>query len=398
MQIENAVFVSLAAIPVYAIARKLDLDTRYSLICAGFALAIPDLAYSALILSDPLAYPLALGALYAGVCALSSGSRRWQVGFVALAGLTTLARAEYIVLAPAFVCASIVLDRRAFLRRQSIALSLFTSGLVFVVALGPSRVVGFYDIMIGGLALNASVMRWAALDLFLLTLAGGVVLVPGAIVGLAYARGRVDRAFAAMAVFLAIGVMAETALYDSSGPEIFRERYLFVLLPLVPIAFGLYLKQGRRARLLVTALAAGVVALAAILPLSGYAVPTQISSSPLLWAYTELQVHIGTGDAALTFALVASVAAGLAAACAWASIGAVLPAVGLLLVAALSVAAVDYNRNYTAGVREQFVAPTPSWVDAAQVGPVFRGRNERCRSYGFQRIARAILLEPVDQA
>ncbi len=278
VQIENAVFVSLAAIPVYALARKLDLGTGYSLICAAFALAIPDLVYSAFILSDPLAYPLALGALFAGVCALSSGSRRWQVGFVALAGLTTLARAEYIVLVPAFVGASMVLDRRAFLRRQSIALSLFTAGLAFVVALGPSRVVGFYNVMIEGLSLNTSVLRWAGLDLFFLTLAGGVVLVPGAIVGLAYARGRVDRAFAALVVFLGIGVMVETALYDSSGPEIFRERYLFVLLPLVPIAFGLYLKQGRRARLLVTTLAARVVALAATLPLSGYAVGTQVTA------------------------------------------------------------------------------------------------------------------------
>ena len=42
-QLENALFMSLAAVPVYLIARRLTLSARYALACAVFAVAIPDL-------------------------------------------------------------------------------------------------------------------------------------------------------------------------------------------------------------------------------------------------------------------------------------------------------------------------------------------------------------------
>ena len=42
--------------------------------------------------------------------------------------------------------------------------------------------------------------------------------------------------------------MVEAALYAANGSDRFKERYLFVLLALLPVAFGVYLKRppGRR--------------------------------------------------------------------------------------------------------------------------------------------------------
>ena len=65
-QAENALAMSLAAIPVYLLARKLKLTAPVALACAAFAVAIPDLVYSSFTLTDPIAYPLVLGALLLG--------------------------------------------------------------------------------------------------------------------------------------------------------------------------------------------------------------------------------------------------------------------------------------------------------------------------------------------
>ena len=46
VQFENALFMSLAAIPIYLLARRLGLGTRYALASAAFALALPDLVFS----------------------------------------------------------------------------------------------------------------------------------------------------------------------------------------------------------------------------------------------------------------------------------------------------------------------------------------------------------------
>ena len=231
VQCENALFMSLAAIPVYLLARRLGLGSRYAFASAAFALALPELGFSALVLSDPLAYPLVLGALYAGVVALQAPSRRSQLSFVGLVGLATFARVEYVVLAVAFVIAAVLLDGRRAARLQRLPLVLFGGVAIGVVALGPSRVLGFYSAVVR-LHLDGSFVRWAALDLLFLALAGGVAIVPGAVVGLFRGGDRGARAFGALVVPFALAVMVETALYAGNGSDRFKERYLFMLLPL----------------------------------------------------------------------------------------------------------------------------------------------------------------------
>ena len=73
-----------------------------------------------------------------------------------------------------------------------------------------------------------------------------------------------------------------------------------MILALVPVAFGVYLKRGRPARLVVTALAAVIAVLAALLPLSAYAIETKLDDSPFLWAVAELEAQIGVGDGSLS--------------------------------------------------------------------------------------------------
>src|ERR671936_1349993 len=72
----NAVAMSLAAVPVYLLARRLGLGKWFALGCALLAVACPDLFYVSFVLGEPIAYPLALAALYAALYALSRSTRR----------------------------------------------------------------------------------------------------------------------------------------------------------------------------------------------------------------------------------------------------------------------------------------------------------------------------------
>lgn len=72
----NALAMSLAAVPVYLLARRLGLGQWLGLASAALAVAFPDLLYASFVMADPIAYPLVLGAVYAGVCALDTPSRR----------------------------------------------------------------------------------------------------------------------------------------------------------------------------------------------------------------------------------------------------------------------------------------------------------------------------------
>ena len=83
---------SLAAVPVYLLVRRLGGGAWAALAAAALTVVSPDLFFSSFLLADAIAYPLVLGAVYVGVRALAEPSRRLQLGFAALAVLATFAR------------------------------------------------------------------------------------------------------------------------------------------------------------------------------------------------------------------------------------------------------------------------------------------------------------------
>src|SRR5207244_5369494 len=86
--------------------------SRFAIGAAAVSVAFPDLLFSSFVLSDPIAYPLVLTAVWLGVRALELRTARAQVAFVLVSGLAAFARIQYVVLPVAFVCAALVLDRR----------------------------------------------------------------------------------------------------------------------------------------------------------------------------------------------------------------------------------------------------------------------------------------------
>lgn len=358
-QAENALLMSLAAVPVYLLARRLGLSTRWSLACAGFAVLIPDLVYASYTLSDPVAYPFVLGAIAAGVAALERPSRRAQILFFALAFLAAFARIQYVVLPVAFVVASVALNRRVSMRTGAVAVA----GAA-VVAFGGSKLLGYYS-SVADLQVGRELVHWAAADLFLLALASGVLLVPGALVALARPRGRAEASFTALTTAFTAGVLLEAALYASNGSARFQERYLFTVLPLVPVAFGLYVKHGRPGRAAVAAVSVLLFAVSARVPLSGYAAADGKTDSPFLFAVFRLERAVGTATGSLVVALLVALAAAGAVVVSRRGGTAVAMGAALGVAALLSIGAVVNDASNAQQIRNSYLPSNPSWVDAS---------------------------------
>jgi hypothetical protein len=361
VQFESALAVSLAAIPIYAIARRLGLGSTYALLCAGFGLVAPTIAMSTFTITDFIAYPLALTAIWVALAALTSPRPRTQLLFVVLTGLASLARTEYFVLAPAYLVAAFVLDRRNALRRHAVALLAMApaAGAVLFAA------TGYFSVRAHDIPLGVRTVEQIGLQLFMLTFVCGVVLVPGALVGLRRADDRPTRAYASFASAFAVLLILETSLFSADTVR-FKERYLFVLPPLVAIAFGVYRRRGSPHRWPVFLISVLLAAVAARLPISAYATGSQRFDSQSLISLAWLQGTLGVSSTSLVAAALITFGAVLATVTAvrpnWrvARIGVLF---AVVLAVCLSVVAVHEDFVNTNAVRKNLVAHDPVWID-----------------------------------
>jgi hypothetical protein len=362
---------SLAAIPVYLLSRKLGLGTGVALVAGALAVASPDLFFVSFVLADPLAYPLALGALYAAVCALSHPTRRSQIAFIALATLTALTRIQYALLPLVFVAGALAVERgsvRAALGRFRLTWAILAAPLAGLVALGPSHVLGYYNNIIDLHVRPGSIVHWVATDSMLLVYCAGWVLVPGALIGFAYAlgrpRSREEAAFAGVTAGLLLILFAETSLYASNGSPRFQERYFMALLPLVLPWFAVYLTRGRPARLVVCLIAVALLTISARVPLAPYSVADNKQDSPFLLGVFRLEHAIGVANGSLIVAVAAAVLSAIAAAIAWRARLAVLAlGLSLLLLAAASAGSISFDHRVSKNVRATYLPPDARWID-----------------------------------
>ena len=367
-QLFHAAAMSIAAIPVYLLARRLRLSEWYAVACGGLAVAAPSMVYAGFMLADPVAYPVALTAAYLAVRALDEPTRGAQVAFLACAGLATFCRTQYVVLPLAFAFASVAIERRQAFRTYRTTAVFLSGGAVLALVFGPGRAAGVYSSLAHDLDVG-SALTWAGRDLLLLPYAAGWILVPGALVGLLAAASRVERAYACFAAFLAAGLAAEAGVIAAVDSGRFQERYLMALVPLVPVAFGVYLQRGAPHRKVVAALSLGLLVFAMHVPLSGYAAARGKNDSPFLKAVRQLGEAVGVADGALIIAACAG-ALSLAAL--------VLPfrrrvagpvglALTVLVFGAVSTGTYAYDREIATALRTTWLPQDVRWVDHAGV-------------------------------
>ncbi len=380
----GALAMSLAAVPVYLLARRLGLSGRIALVLSAFAVLVPDLLYASFISSECLAYPLLLTSVYAATRALSRPTRRAQLLFVAAAGLTTLARVQFAALPVVFALATVAVGIRehrvkAALREQALALGIFAVAATGALAAGPSSVFGVYRWLFGFHAGALGIAHWGALDAMTVAYAAGWVIIPGALLGLwlalSHPRTREELAFGVIVALLIAALLFEAGLLQASlsvGQEI-QERYVFYAVPLLGLCFALYASRGWPLRLPHLALAAGLVLVSVRMPLSAYARATTADGSPVLFAVYWLTGKLG-GPGVAASVVVAAV--GLMSAVAVLAsrrprIGTpVVLGLAVLAVGAASAGAVALDIQSTVSLKKTYLPSDPSWVDRAGVGHV----------------------------
>jgi hypothetical protein len=370
-QAENALAMSLAAVPVYLLVRRLGGGTWPALAGAALTVASPDLFFSSFVTADAVAYPLVLGAVYLGVCALSQPSRGAQLGFTALALLATFARIQYVFLPVIFLAAAFVVERgslRSVARRFRLTILLYAAPLGIAAGLGPSRLLGYYSGLTSVGVKPLALGHWLGTDALLLAYAAGFALIPGALAGLAVAlarpRTREEGAYAAFVTGVLVAIFAEATIYASNGSDRFQERYLMVLLPLVFPAFWLWMRRGRPGARVVAAGSLGLIVLAARVPLSGYTISDAKQDSPFLLAVFRLEKAVGIGTGSLVVAVGASVLALLAlVVCFRPAFERVAVVAAIAAAAVASVGAVAFDSHVVRGVETTMLAPDAQWVD-----------------------------------
>jgi len=364
VQVENAFVASLAAVPVYLLARQLGMRTGWALCAAVYAVALPSLVLVAYTMSDTTAYTLALAAVAAGVSALHEPTRRRQLLFLLFATLVSLTRVEYFVVVPAYAVAALVLDRRAAFRRHALAfLALLpAAGALLLGAFG------YYNQGLHDTRVNGTYAKWFFIQPFLLALEAGAAIVPGAVAGLVGARGRRAVGFACFAGTFALLIVAEATAHAADSLE-FKERYLFVLLALLPVAFSLYARDPKRRRLVVVGVAFAIVIAVARVPISGYDAATYKSDSQFLLAVADLENSLGVANTSLLVAVVGTVGAALAVLTAFRGRSWVVPAFALAIAVALTAQASRVDIRSTSSIRAGYPGSL-TWVDDAAHGPV----------------------------
>jgi hypothetical protein len=390
IQVENAIAASLVVIPLWFLGRELRLPRMTTYLCCAYALLVPTLAMIPVTISDFIAYPLAIAAVAVAVRALNEPTRGRQVVFLCVACLATLARIQYVAVIPAYLAAALILDRRRALRRHPLVfLALVPAGVGALLA-----VTGYYAVGAG--AFRLSMLTWMGLQGFLLTLTAGVAIVPGAVAGLLRPSNRVEKAFAAFtAVFIVLVFVEASSPAASEGR--YKERYLLAIVPLLAVAFGMYMNSRRGShRPIVLLVGAALIVGALRLPISGYTFNAPYYDSQTLNLAWLLQGHTGASTSSLLILLVIVLGGAVAMAGVWKRpIGLVALPLSIAWLLVVSVVAVHIDSVFNNK------ASDPAWINQAAGGASVTavatpasGRIELLRQlYWNASVAREVTLD-----
>lgn len=359
----NALLMCLAVFPAWTLARLVLRPTH------AFAVAVATVAggamlYHSYLTSEAVAYPIFLLAVAVCVRAIAQPSHRWDLAAVLVLVLAVLTRAQFVALPIAFMVAVLLVGRP--LRSHVVALASLGALAAAAAVQGVSGL-GFYS---GAVELDYAALetlRWAGWTAGLLPFAAGMLVVPGAIVGLGFAvarpRSRAEGAFGTMALLLLIACPLQAGLIASGEADRPLERYVFYAVPLLFVAFFLYVERGAPKRMLYAGVALAVGGLALAVPMAALAVDPFSFGSPTLSAVADLGRRIALGDAAALFATGGVLAALVAGAVPLRRSAVSVAAVSIVVAFAVGASAYSGDRRMTRRALEASTPAQPDWLD-----------------------------------
>ena len=302
----NALYMSLAAIPVYLLARRV-VGPWLSLLAAVLALALPSLVYTGTVMTENVFYPVFLAAALLFVLVLESPTPWRVVAFLAAIGFAAATRAQAVSLVPAVLTAPLLL---ALFRRESWRETLRPFRLLYAIVLGGAVLVGAAQLARGrslsdlfgaysavgdeeyelGEVLRYLLYHVAELDLYL-----GIVPVAATIVLVGRAR-TLDRPLQALlAVTLATSfwLVLVVAAFASVFALRIQERNVFVVAPLFLVLLLAWVDRGApRPRALAVAAAVVSAGLVLAIPFDRFIDTAAISDTLMLLPWWTVHDHV----------------------------------------------------------------------------------------------------------
>ena len=363
----NAFLMCLALFPAWTLAR-LVLRPAHAFAVAVATVSGGAMLYHSYLTSEAVAYPVFLLAVAVCVRAIAEPSRRWDLVAVLVLAVAVLTRAQFVALPIAFGVAVVLVGRP--LRRHVVALGALT--LLAAAALVQGAVgLGFYASVVELDYEALETLRWGSWTAALLPFAAGMLVVPGAILGLGYGlvrpRSRGEAAFAWITALLILAFPLQAGLIASGEADRPLERYVFYAVPLLFVSFFLYFERGAPRRMLHAGVALALGGLALAVPLATLAVDPFSFGSPTLSAVAELGRRLALGDAAALFATGGLLAALVAAAVPVRRLA--VPVAGLSIVLAFAVGAAAYSgdRRMTQGTLADLAPAQADWLDRLEL-------------------------------
>jgi hypothetical protein len=394
----NSVLMSLAALPAYALARRI-VSQPLSLLAALLAVAVPSLVYTGTLMTENAFYPLFLLCVWLLVLTLERPSPALQVAVLAAAFVAFLTRAQAVALVPAFALAPPLYVRwrhdpwRALARWTTLYALIAVAvvgGLAFQAVRGRS-VLGAYEAATGGDYTVGGSLRWLVYHLGELSLYVGVLPLAAfaLLVWLAPRLSRELQAFLAAALPVSLLLVVEVAVFASVQVQRIEERNMFYVAPLLLIALVAWIDVG-----MPRPVAAGVVTVAAVglvgaVPYAGLINGNSAADTLAFLPFWSLQdTGAVTLDGVAAVAVAGAIALGAAFLLVPRRLALVLPA-AVLAWFAVTLTAIETNAH--GGIHEQSLQAlfggttklsTPDWIDReagrdADVAFLWTGDEER---------------------
>jgi hypothetical protein len=376
-QVAQALVMSATAIPVFFWARPLT-GPRFALFAATVTVLIPGLAYSALLMSEALYYPVAVVAVWALAASLRDPTLGRQFLFVAALGAALVTRLQAVGLVAALVIALAILAvaERSFAPFRRLLASLVVLGaagaawLVWRLASGSREALGAYATLAEteeySIADLASSIAWQTGAVVILTV--GAPLVALGVLAWETLRGREEnagvRALVATAFAYFLVTVVEVGFFASRFIEHITERQLLSVVPPVFVAFAVWLARGMpRPQPVTSIITIAVAASALLLPVERIttraAAADALSTVPLEYLRREVSevtfetVYAVAAAAILLFAVLAprrarAIVAGV---------------VAVALIAGSLIASYEMRERSQYDRFTLFADTSPSWLD-----------------------------------
>jgi hypothetical protein len=380
VQAMQALLMSAAAIPVYLWARPLA-GARWSLVAAALTVLLPGLAYSGLLMSEALYFPLATITLWALAACLQRPTLAHQALVLATVLLALGARLQALAFVGVIVLAVALLGvaERSTAPFRRMAPLLVVLGLLAAAVATVRLALGSGGQLVGAYAPLAEARAYSAPDVLeaisrqigavtLLTV--GVPLLAFGILAWETLRAREDDpgARALVAATLAyLAVMVTTVgLFASRFVEHVTERQLLSVAPPVFVAFAMWLHRGApRPQPIASIVAVLVAASVLLLPLDLVATRAAAADALSTIPLEQLRGRLGPDTFELVYALGAAFFLAAAVLVPRRAAPILAVAVGLALATASVVASRELGERSRADRQNAFAGERPDWIDAS---------------------------------